>query len=638
MKSCWSFRLSSYALVFALPGLLAAQSADPEPVRENAESNYIFPINPGKANYLAGTMGELRSSHFHGGIDIRTNNRIGVPVLATREGYISRAHVSAYGYGTALYVTHPDGNVSVYGHLDKIIGKPGARVKREQYRRKSFDVNLSFGPFDFPVNRGDTIALSGNTGSSQGPHLHFEIRQGTFVLNPLKFGFTEIQDNIPPTGQKIALRTLDIHSRINDRFGRFEFTLVKRSNKEYVLPFPIMAHGRIGVEILGNDRMDSSPGRCGINYIEMHVDSQKVFAQHIERIDLEETRDILGLMDYQASETRGKRYNKLYLDDRNRLPFVETRDDGIITIKERDRNVNITLKDESGNTSAVRFKLKNFPVTQEIKLSTARSGMLDYEIIENTLLIGARPCATTELDLYRQGKKTTLPYAYKTPYQIVHLINLKQYLPDSVVTCSGSLTFHFKDVIPSRTEYTYYSDWADIAFPSMALFDTLYLNIKHTVKDGRESFIIGNRVTPLRRSVQITLKPELPQMPAKNLAVYRRESGAFHYIGGDWVNGKVKISVQELGEFMFVTDSLPPSINRIRLDRNGARFRIRDGRSGIAYFEASLNGNWVLMAYDFKSGILQSDRLDPKQPFQGDFELKVVDRAGNERIFRQKIN
>jgi len=580
-------------------------------------------------------MGELRSSHFHGGIDIRTGNRIGIPVLSTQEGYISRAQISSYGYGTALYITHPDGKVSLYGHLDKITGKLGAFIKREQYRKKSFDFSSNFSPFEFPVNRGDTIALSGNSGSSQGPHLHFEIREGNYALNPLKFGFTEVRDNIPPTGQKVALRTLDMNSRINDKFGRFEFTLIRRSSKEYVLPYPIMAHGRIGVEILANDRMDASTGRCGINYIEMEVDSQQVFAQRIERVDLEETRDILALMDYKASETRGKRYNKLYVDDGNRLPFYLTRNDGIITIEEGERKVNIILKDESGNTSNVRFRLKQIPLTDEIKFTSSRVSFLDYEILENTLLITSKPCESVEL--YRNGKMTTLTHSYRTPNQAIHLVNLRKQLVDSIVTCSGTIPIQFSDVIPSKRDYTYYSDWADVFFPSEALFDTLYLNTSHHIKEGRESFIIGNRITPLRRSVRITLKPTVPLMPSKNLAVYRREGGAYHYVGGDWNNGKVKISVQELGEFTFLTDSVAPTIGRIRADRSNLRFRIRDNRSGIAYFEATVNGEWILMNYDYKFGILQSEKLDPGKPFKGDFELKVVDRAGNERIFKQKI-
>lgn len=624
--------------MLAIPGVIHAQSGDPGPAREGVPAGYLFPINPGQPSYLAGTMGELRSTHFHGGIDIRTNNRIGIPVLATQIGYVSRAQVGPIGYGTVIYITHPDGKVSVYAHLDKILGKLGMTVKREQYKRKSFEVNLYFQENEFRVNRGDTIALSGNTGSSQGPHLHFEIREGNYVLNPLKFGFTEIVDNIPPAGQKIALRTLDINSRINDRFGRFEFTLIKRSNQEYVLPFPILAYGKIGVELLGNDRMDNSNGRCGINYIEMFVDSQRVFSQYIEKVDLEETRGILALMDYSASEFRGKRYNKLYIGDGNRLPFYQTEQDGIITVRDANRRVNIVLKDESGNTSTIRFSLRKVPITDEIKLSTSRTSRLDYEVLENVLAIASRPCPdNNELRVFTKGKETILPYAYKSAQQVVYLMDLREQQPDSVKACTGDLSFHFKDVVPSSTQYTYYSDRVDVVFPSKALFDTLFLNSNHYIDGDREYFTIGSRSTPLHRSIRVTLKPVNPQTPAKNLAVYHRQGLSYNYVGGEWNNGKVRFSTQEFGEFTFLTDTIAPAINRIRLDRQNARFRIRDGRSGIAYYEASINGQWVLMAYDLKRGILQSDKLDPKKAFRGDFELKVVDRAGNERIFRQKI-
>ena len=125
---------------------------------------------------MAGTMGELRNTHFHGGIDVRTNNLTGVPVLATQHGFISRATISSFGYGNVVYITHKDGNISVYGHVDKFNGALGEHVKKEQYRRKTFELDLFFKPEQSPIGRGDTVAFSGNTGGSSGPHLHFEIR------------------------------------------------------------------------------------------------------------------------------------------------------------------------------------------------------------------------------------------------------------------------------------------------------------------------------------------------------------------------------------------------------------------------------------------------------------------------------
>ncbi len=640
MRSSWSSTLSRIFLLIALPCCVFAQYNELEShtLKGTGLGSYVFPINPGKPNQLAGTMGELRNTHFHGGIDIRTDNQVGVPVLATQDGYISRANVNTASYGRVLYIAHPDGKTSVYGHLDKFVGKIGEDIKREQYRRKTFEIDLLFKPEDYPVNKGDTIGLSGNTGASNGPHLHFEIREGNYVLNPLKFGFTEIQDHIPPAPQKIAFRTLDIDSRINDRFGRFEFSLIKKSGSEYVLPAPILAHGRIGVELLADDRMDDSPGRCGINYIEMFADSQKVFSQYIERVNLEESRGILALMDYKTLETRGKRYNKLYIVDGNRLEFYKAVDDGILTLENTDRSIKILLKDESGNSSNARFQLKHSPLSNEMVLPLKRPITLESDLMENFLMITSRTCPDADgLTIYAGGKPTRMRSTYEGANQQIYLIDLRQQQPDSITACSGTQVYHFKDIIPSITDYTYYSDWADIYFPENSLYDTLFLNVNHRVEDGRETFVIGQRTVPLHKSLRVTLKPTLPQNPNKNLAAYRVEGKGYSFLGGEWSNGKVRINTSELGEFTFLTDTLAPTIARIRLDNQSARFRIRDGLSGIAYYEANISGQWLLMTYDYKSGILQSDRLDPKQPLKGDFELKVVDRSGNERIFKQKI-
>jgi murein DD-endopeptidase MepM/ murein hydrolase activator NlpD len=167
---------------------VTAQYSDPDsiPTENPVQEKYIFPIRPGSPGSLAGTMGELRSTHFHSGIDIRTNNEIGWPVLAAKSGYISRAGVGPSGYGNVLYITHPDGNTTVYGHLDKFKGAVGDFVLKERYRRKRSEIDIEFPTTQFPVNQGDTIAFAGNTGSSGGPHLHFNIQRKEFRKSLLK--------------------------------------------------------------------------------------------------------------------------------------------------------------------------------------------------------------------------------------------------------------------------------------------------------------------------------------------------------------------------------------------------------------------------------------------------------------------
>jgi len=189
MKNYWNSKLSKpLALIFiaAWPSFVAAQFSKQE-IKFPKEERYLYPVNPGRPGSLAGTMGELRATHFHAGIDIRTNNMVGMAVLASKSGYFSRASMSTSSYGNAIYITHPDGNTTVYGHLDSFKGELAQFVLHEQYALKSYEVDLYFRENQIKVRQGDTIALSGNSGASGGPHLHFEIRDpNNYALNPLK--------------------------------------------------------------------------------------------------------------------------------------------------------------------------------------------------------------------------------------------------------------------------------------------------------------------------------------------------------------------------------------------------------------------------------------------------------------------
>ena len=603
-------------------------------------NNYLFPVNPGKQGFLAGTMGELRSTHFHAGIDIRTNNMSGVPILSAKEGYISRAIVSSFGYGRVLYISHPNGHTTVYGHLDRFKGEAADYIREEQYKQKSFEINLSFPAGKFPVQAGDTIALSGNTGASQGPHLHFEIRdKENEALNPLKFGFTEIKDNYAPTAQKIALKTLDLNSRINDRFGRFEFYMYKIGDS-YVFSKPILAHGRIGVELLAYDKMEKSAFRFGINYIEMFADSQRVFSQTIEKINFEDSRGILALVDYKTMKTTGNRFNKLYIDDGNRFDYHGgSIQSGEIQVGSKMIPVRIELRDEYGNKSQVRFKLMPSLITEEVITLPSMKVPIDFDIVENTLIISSQLCPTMtnhRLNLfYKRGSVEVKP-AYGNKLRDVYLIDLRKVLPDSVVTCAGTLRFNFKDEVPSGTEYKFYDDLADIQFQESSLYDTLFLNVSRIEKDSSEVFSIGSRMVPLFKPLDILLKPKSKYPDNGKAAVYRVGNGN-SYIGGKWANDRIRFSTRELGDFKILEDTIPPTITRISINGSSARLRIRDGLSGISSFEANLNGEWLLMNYDYKSGIVQSEKLDKKKALQGDFQLKVVDQSGNEKIFKQKI-
>lgn len=647
MRNCWNLKLSSFVIaciVTGIPFFAHAQFSKPD-VEFSTDEKYIYPIYPGKPGSLAGTMGELRNTHFHSGIDIRTDNKIGYPVLASKSGYISRVTTSPSGYGNIIYITHPDHHTTLYAHLDRFKGVLADYVLKEQYKRKSGTVDLHFQPHQFVVKQGDTIALAGNSGSSSGPHLHFDIRDPeNYALDPLKVAdFPEVPDNLPPAPEKIALKTLDRNSRINDRFGRFEFH-ARRLGDHYTMATPILASGLIGIEIVAKDRLaPGSPFYGGVNYIDVHVDSQLVFSQAIDKIDIAETRAIYTLMDFKAMRDRGTRFYKLYIDDGNNLKYYDNSPGSgkILVSPDKESLVQITMSDSYDNKSVVSFKLRPSPPVKEVSTLEAMKVPLLSEISENTLMITAQPCTDTtqQATMYSKGNGVDILPDYSNKNRAVYLIDLRHNTPDSIVVCGNTMRTNIKQAIPSGTEYKYYGHMFDVMFPAESLYDTVYLTADYTRLDnGSEIFSIGDRMVPLHKLIRVSLKPmgDYPQTAARG--IYRLAGRSYTYLGrGAWGNGKVSFNTREFGEFTILQDSIPPGIRVIYADRRGTRFKINDDLSGIDSFEATLNGEFLLMHYDSKSATIWSEQLDKKVPLTGNFELVVTDRAGNRKTFTKKI-
>jgi hypothetical protein len=628
MRSCWSLKLSSLFFLFFVFQVSFGQG-------------YLFPINSGNQALLAGTMGELRSTHFHAGLDIHANT--GTPVHAANDGYIYRATVATGGYGTVLYVRHPDGKGTVYAHLSEFVGPIAEFVLQERYRRKQSEVDLFLRPGQFPVRKGEVIAKSGNTGGSGGPHLHFELRdRDEEALNPMTLNFEEVKDHTAPLPQRVAFRTLDINSRINDQFGRFEFP-VARKGGSFVVSQPIHASGRIGLEVLGYDRMENSSFRFGINLIELYADNEKIFTQKIDRISFAESRNILALVDYKTMETRGYRYNKLYVDDGNKLPFYNGTLKNGITLKDQDVNVEIRLIDYNGNESSVFVTMKAASPSKTADLDENGIRPITADVDGNVLALNVSMCEPRDESalsggvlVYSNGKVRTVAPSYSARARNVFLVDLNRDQPDSIVTCSGTWVSNFRDRVPSNTTYKYYSDLIDVEFPARSLYDTLVLSTAYD-STFRETFTVGTRTIPLQQSVHIQLKPLKSYTPSKSLGVYRVDHNGYTFMNSYWKNGKIGFNSLALGQFTLLYDSVPPTARPLSINSQMVKMRIRDELSGISYFEASINGEWLLMTYDYKTGVIYSERLERTKPIRGEFELKVVDNAGNETIYKHHI-
>jgi hypothetical protein len=261
-----------------------------------------------------------------------------------------------------------------------------------------------------------------------------------------------------------------------------------------------------------------------------------------------------------------------------------------------------------------------------------------YDIQENTLSITTQLCAGKKATAYFKGIPKPVDAAYAGRNKVVYLFDLRKQIPDSVNVCGQTLIPNIKASVPAGTEYKYYSNHFDVQFPRNALFDTLYFNAFHQfTKDSADVFTIGNPLVPLNRSINISLRPSSTYSTDKNVGVYRIVGRGFSYEGGKWVNGNMNFTTREFGRFMILRDTVPPSIRFIYANGQAVRFKIQDDRSGIATYEATVNGKWLLLNYDAKSDAIQSERQSKEDILKGDLVLTVTDNAGNKKVFNYKI-
>ena len=528
---------------------------------------------------LSGNFGELRSNHFHGGLDFKTQGVTGKPLLAIADGYIAKVTVTPGGYGNALYIVHDNGYTSVHGHLDRFLPEIAQLVHEKQYQEQSFVVTLEFGPEEYRVKRGEVVAYAGNTGYSFGPHLHMEIRttDTNEPIDPLPFYKDKIVDNIAPRATHIMVYGTKNEGKVTSEANSKEVKEVDGKiilNSQFSIFNSLSAWGRIGTAISANDYMDGTTNNYGVRYVRLYVDGKLVSHSDVNRFSFDEDLLINSWTDYAVQRGTGRWYMRSTIAENNdlRMLHADERRGWVMIDEERDYHFRYELEDLYGNISTYRFVVRG----QRMEL----------------------PCHVPNY-FYRMDASRANRF-YGQGFEL--------WLPEESLFEDVELNY---DVLPSET---------DLA-PHYQLAET--------------------RI-PLRKAAEITL-PVMPNegVDTRKLYVARVDGKQRVYCGGTYKYGRITANVKELTTYTVCVDTVAPKITPVGEStwkkKGVVTFRIADGETGIRSYRGKIDGKWVLFKYSSKNARLWCDlKAEGIAPGNHEVEVEVEDMRRNVRVL--KIN
>jgi hypothetical protein len=529
--------------------------------------------------YLSGSFAELRSNHFHSGIDIKTRGTTGLPVYAVAEGYVARISVSPTGFGKAIYINHPNGTTSVYGHLLHFSPEIEKYVKDKQYANQSFRVDLQVPPYLFPLKQNEEIAKSGNSGSSGGPHLHFEIRDTKTEepLNALQYNFPVV-DQIAPKIFSLLVVPLSDESHVSYSPKQQSYPVVFYDGKYHLKNNPTLAvWGEIGLAIQTNDYMNDTYNKCGINLLRMSVENETYFSFQLNRFAFTNTKYINSHIVYDEYINSNRKFQKTWFDPGNKLPiYTHNGTFGIISpIQDTTQQVEIELQDTYGNSSVLVLSIKGSYKKMEKKKAESTTSFRYNQ--ENNF----------------QNKEMELTIPKGALYKNLNFSYTKK---------------------PAPAEY--YSSFHVIQNKTIPLHKSASLKLKpNNLPEELESKVI--------------------------LANVDTTTGEFYISGGEYKNGWIEGQISNFGVYAVVVDTVPPEIISLSIadnslsEPNRIRFKITDDLAGIKTIEGFLDGNWVLFDYDAKTSRIthyfDKDRFEFNKRHK--LKLTITDYRENSSVY-----